>query len=419
MNDMASQPLHLSSVRVAWQLARLRPLPWLLNALLLTLALAGVTVALLVQHHTQRVFERDLAGVDLVVGAKGSPLQLILAGVLHIDVPPGNVPLQAVQELAAHPQVERLVPLSLGDSFRGWRIVGTTLDYPALYGVQLAAGQWWQPPASSAAGVTLPSVLGAQVAQAVGAGVGARFVGTHGLAEGGHAHGDHPYEVVGLMAPCRCVLDRLILTSTEAVWRVHEDATATSAEDREVMAAEREVTLALIQYRSPLAAVSLPRFVNQTTVMQAAAPALEITRLLSMLGVGAQVLQAFALAMLVAAGISVWIAFAAAVRERAPDLAMLRLLGAPPHRIAGLLALEAAALASVASASGLLLGMLATSAIGLWLAQQRSLAMDGFAWLPELWWVPLTALVLAALAVAGPLWQAYRTDVQSLLLNPR
>ncbi len=402
---------------VAWGFARLRPLPLVLNALLLTLALAGITMALLVQHQMRRAFDRDLAGIDLVVGAKGSPLQLILAGVFHLDVPPGNIPLQAVEELAAHPQVARLVPLSLGDSFRGWRIVGTTQAYPALYAAPLAAGRWWQAPASGA-GASLDAVLGAHVAQSLGAGLGARFVGTHGLAEGGHAHGDHPYEVVGVMAPCQCVLDRLILTSTESVWRVHEDATATSAEDREAMAAEREVTLALVQYRTPLAAVTMPRFVNQTTVMQAAAPAMEITRLLSMLGVGTQVLQAFAVALLVAAGISVWIAFAAAVRERAPDLAMLRLLGASPRRLGGLLALEAGALAALCSATGLLLGMLGTALIGRWLSDQRSVRIDGFVWLPELWAVPAAALLLATLAIVGPLRQAYRTDVQTLLINP-
>ena len=120
---------------------------------------------------------------------------------------------------------------------------------------------------------------------------GARFASSHGLGGKGHEHGDNLYRVVGILAPCTCVLDRLVLTPLESVWRVHEKAVALDESDRKVMQAEREVTLALITYKSPLAAVSLPRFINTTTEMQAAAPAVEITRLLRMVGVGTQVLQ--------------------------------------------------------------------------------------------------------------------------------
>ena len=120
-----------------------RPLATVLNLLLLTLGLASITFVVLVNEQVQRSFQRDLAGIDLVVGAKGSPLQLILAGVFHIDVPPGNIKLADVQELAKHPQIAQVIPISLGDSYRGFRIVGTTPQYLAHYGVQLAQGSGW------------------------------------------------------------------------------------------------------------------------------------------------------------------------------------------------------------------------------------------------------------------------------------
>jgi putative ABC transport system permease protein len=116
----------MNTVVLSWRYLWSRPLAAGLNLLLMTLGLASITFVLLASHQLDRAFERDLAGIDVVVGAKGSPMQLILAGVFHIDVPPGNIPLADVQALAKHPQVAQLIPLSLGDSFRGFRIVGTT-----------------------------------------------------------------------------------------------------------------------------------------------------------------------------------------------------------------------------------------------------------------------------------------------------
>jgi putative ABC transport system permease protein len=138
---------------------------------------------LLASHQLDRAFERDLEGIDLVVGAKGSPLQLILAGVFHIDVPTGNIPLQEVQALQKNPLVAQVIPLSLGDSYQGFRIVGTTPDYVAHYQATLAEGALWQQP--------MDAVLGASVARGIvkaghaAALVGATFIGSHGLGGGG------------------------------------------------------------------------------------------------------------------------------------------------------------------------------------------------------------------------------------------
>ena len=400
--------------RLSWRYLWSRPLAAVLNLLVLTLGLAAITLVLLVATQLDKAFERDLAGIDLVVGAKGSPLQLILAGVFHIDVPAGNIPLAEVQALRQHPLVAQAIPLSLGDSYQGYRIVGTTPDYVAHYAATLAQGALWQQP--------MDAVLGATAARGLGGGnvalIGATFIGSHGLGGGGHAHGDHPYRVSGVLAPCGCVLDRLILTSTESVWMIHETATATDAEDLEIMKQEREVTVALLRYRTPLAAVSLPRQVNSGTSMQAAAPAIEVTRLLRLLGVGADVLRAFGGVLLAVAALSVFIALWNAVRERRADLAMLRMLGAPPGRVAGLVLCEALWLAAMASVLGLLLGHALAHGLGWALQAQGLLPVSGLVWLPAEAGVPLLAATVAALAALLPALQAYRTDVADLLSQP-
>jgi len=384
-----------------------RSLGALLNILLLSLGLASITFLLLVAHQLASAFDRDLAGIDVVVGAKGSPMQLILSGVLHLDVPPGNVPFAAVNALAKNPMVAGIIPISLGDNFASYRIVGTSTDYVHHYNATLASGELWDKP--------MQAVLGAAVARATRMSVGQTFVGSHGLGAGGHTHGDNAYTVVGILQSSGSVLDRLILTDTASVWKVHEDYTALDDSDRKVMEEEREITMALVQYKSPLAAVTFPRYVNTSTDMQAASPALEVSRLLHMLGLGTDVLRAFAGVLLLTAGLSVFIALWGAVRERRGDIALLRMLGAPPSRMAALLLCEAAWMGVLAAIAGVALGRGLAWALGWFLQLDDALLATGVGWPPELLVVPALALGVSLLAALIPAIGAYRVSVLELL----
>ncbi len=397
----------MKSLFFAWRYLWSRPLGAALNLLLLSLGLASITFLLLVGAQLSKAFDRDLAGIDVVVGAKGSPMQLILSGVLHIDVPPGNVPLQAVNELAKNPLVAQIIPISLGDNFGGYRIVGTSTAYVDHYEAQLAQGALWTQP--------MQAVLGSTVAQRMGLQLGQTFVGSHGLGAGGHTHGENAYTVVGILQPSGSVLDRLILTDTASVWKVHEDYTAVDDDDRKVMEEEREITMALVKYKTPMAALSFPRYVNTSTEMQAAAPALEITRLLNMLGLGTDVLRAFAGVLLLTAGLSVFIALWSAVRERRTDLALLRMLGASPAKVATLLLCEALWLGLLAAVLGVLLGQGFAQALALFLSLDNSLLIGGMVWPVGLWVVPALALVVSLASAVLPTVAAYRVSVLRLL----
>jgi len=395
-------------IRLAWRYLWASPLTTALNLLLLSLGLAAVTFVLRASAQVESGLRRDLAGIDLVVGAKGSPMQIMLAGVFHLDAPTGNIPLAALDLLKQQPLVAQAVPLSLGDAFRGFRIVGTTPDYLGLYGARLAQGAPWTQP--------MQAVLGAEVARVSGLRVGDRFAGSHGLAEGGGAHDDHLFEVVGLLAATGGVLDRLVLTDLASVWELHEDHAAHDAHDEDE---PRETTLILVRYRSPLAAVMLPRWVNAQDGLQAAAPALETARLMRMLGAGTELLRGFGLVLLAAAGLSVWVALLHAVRARQGDLAMLRMLGAPAWRVAALIALEALLLATLATVLGLALGHGLVALLERLLAARQSLHLGPLGLSEAEWLVPLLAIALALLAAAWPAWRAYRLDVTTLLQAPR
>ncbi len=397
----------MKTIALSWRYLWSRPLGAALNVLLLSLGLASMTFLLLVSSQLERAFDKDLAGIDVVVGAKGSPMQLILCGVFQIDVPPGNIPLKAVKALEKNPLLASVIPISLGDNLRGFRIVGTSTAYIDHYAAHLAQGNLWTQP--------MQVVVGSIVAQKLGIQIGNTFAGSHGLAAGGHLHGDSLYTVVGILQPSGGVIDRLIITDTASVWKVHEDYTALNDEDRKAMEDEREVTMALIQYKTPLAAMSFPRMINTTTEMQAAAPAVEISRLLNMLGIGTDVLRAFAGVLLLTAGLSVFIALWSAVRERRSDLALLRMLGAPPAKIAALLLGEALWLGILSACIGLAGGQALTALIGWMLQLDNSLLIGGLVWPLELLWIPALACAISLAAAILPALGAYRVSVLELL----
>lgn len=200
---------------------------------------------------------------------------------------------------------------------------------------------------------------------------------------------------------------------------MHEEHHTGEAHEEGADDDKREITLALVRYRSPLAAVMLPRWVNAQDGLQSAAPALETARLMRLVGAGTEVLRGFGIVLLIAAGLSVWVALLHAVRARQGDLAMLRMLGAPASRVATLIALEALLLAGLAAVLGLAAGHGLVATLQMLLAERQSLRLGALGWSEAEWLVPLMAAGLALIAAAWPAWRAYRLDVTTLLQAPR
>lgn len=397
----------MNGFRLIAAFVRRKPLTWGFHVLTLSLGVAVVTSLLLLNQAVEDRFQRDLAGADLVVGAKGSPLQLILSALFEIDIPTGNIKLSQAQMLAANGMVKASAPVSLGDNVHRVRIVGTTPAYADLYGARLARGRWWNEP--------LEVVLGASAAKTLHEDIGSTFVGQHGLSAGGEMHSQFPYRVVGVLKPTGAVIDRLALTDSASVWRVHEHEAAEEAEAQGQPAgdpakAEKEVTALLVKYRSPMGALMMPRLVAAMPDMQAAIPAVEVARLTQLLGTGADVLQGFGLALLALSALGFFIALFSAVNQRQRELALLRALGAAPGRLVGLVTGE-----------GLLLGLLG-GLIGIGLARVAVLAAarvsTGSGGLPlvppPLGWLEVeavaVALAIALLASLIPALVAYRIN---------
>jgi putative ABC transport system permease protein len=406
---------------------RARALNAALNLVLLALGVGTIVLLLLFSAQLEERLLRDARGFDLVIGAKGSPLQLILSSIYQIDFPTGNIPLTEVARWRQHPMIESAIPVAMGDNVAGFRIVGTEHAYAEHYGATLVAGRLWQAP--------FEATLGAAVAAASGLKVGDRFVGSHGLAAGGPVHADRPYTVIGVLAPTASVLDRLVLTPIESVWEVHgirnpflspanpspgqdeREAEQQTPPGRPAPVRPLEVTALLVHFRSPLGAVEVPQLVNRKAGLQAASPALETARLLSLVGVGLETLRGFGLLLIASAGLSVFIALWNAMQERRYDLAVMRTLGASRRVLFVQPVIEGLILAGGGGILGLLVGHGVATMVGGLLRQAQDMGLTGLTWRPEELYVVLLALGVGLISALLPAIQAYRTDIAQVLAS--
>lgn len=421
---------------LSWSYIKTKPLNTILNILLLSLGIAIITVLLLLSRQMEESLTQNSKGIDLVVGAKGSPLQIILSSVFHIDYPTGNISLQEAKNLSRNRLIRNTIPLALGDSYQGTRIVGTTYEYLELYNAEIAEGKLWTE--------VMEVAVGAQVAQELSLNVGDTFSSSHGLADDDiNVHDEKPYRVVGILAPTRSVIDNLILTAVESVWETHatheaaDSDSSTHAEEEHDHSeseahhthvydsiatqglptgdADDQITSLLVQYRSSMAAVQLPRYINERSNMQAASPPFETARLFSLVGVGVDLLQAFAYVIIIIAGLSIFIALYNALKERKYDLAIMRSLGASKTKLFVHVILEGLIITLLGSILGLFLGHLTTAVLGESFNQSNQIGLSPFRILPEESLVLLGSLLIGVLASVIPAINAYRTNISSVL----
>ena len=400
--------MNLATISIAYLKAR--SLTTLLNIVLLALGVATIVLLLLTTTQLDQRMRRDAQGIDLVVGAKGSPMQVILSSIYHLDVPTGNIPYQQALEISKHRLVKKAIPLALGDAYKGARIVGSTHDYLAHYDAKFASGKRWEK--------ALEVVIGAEVAARTSLKLGDKFNGSHGLGDAGEAHEAHPYVVTGILERSGTVLDRLVICSVESVWAMHadhHDIKDINDIANQMKEEEKEYTALLLQYASPIAAAMLPRYVNNNSAMQAASPAYETARLFSVIGVGVDVLRGFALVLVFSAGLSVFIALYNALNERRYDLAVMRTLGARPMTLMKLLLFEGLLLALLGGVLGVALGHVLAECLGYALKAAQQVSITGYTWVQAEWWVLGLAVGVGLIAALIPAWRAARTNIADTL----
>ncbi len=426
---------------LSWHYLKAKPLSTALNVLLLAFGIAIIAVLLSLSYQVRDKLTNNSQGIDLVVGAKGSPLQLMLASVFHIDYPTGNIPLAEAKKITRNRYIKRAIPLALGDSYRSYRIVGTNHDYTDLYKATVKEGTLWEK--------DFETTLGANVARELNLRVGDDFFGQHGMAAAGQTHEETPYRVVGTLAETNTVVDNLILTSIESIWGMHaheekpnkehagEEHQGAEAEKMAIPVAEsekksvhpdrratanfpqgadnQEITSLLIQYNSPMATVTMPRYVNSQSNLQAASPAFEIVRLFSLLGVGVNLLKGFAYLIILISGLSIFVALYNTLKERKYDLAIMRALGSSPTKLFVHVVLEGIIITVIGGLLGFFLGHGAIEVLSLTYEKSGEAGISGQVFFRDELYILLLCLGLGLVASLIPAIQAYRINISKVL----
>ena len=392
--------MKLGSTYQAWRNLRAKPLQTALSLALLAFGVGMVSLMLLTEKQVNDAFERNIKDIDLVLGAKGSPLQLILANVYHIDAPTGNILLSEAQKVVRHPYIESGIPLAYGDNHEGYRIVGTEHSYAAHYGVEVAQGKLWEAP--------FEVTVGSKVAQALELTLGDTFYSAHGLTDQTDIHKDKVFTVVGILEPSQSVVDQLILTPMQSIWDVH-------LKEGEVGdPSAREITAMLLKKRNPLAVLTIPNTLRESN-MQVALPAIEVNRMTQQFGLGTAALRAIAMLIMALSFASIFISVLDNIRSRRHELALMRTMGGTPRTLYLLLLQEGGLLSLVGTGLGLLL-----SRMGLWtlsnvVEQQFHYELAEMALLPSEWMLAAAAIGVGLLASAVPARGSLRLDISQTL----
>ena len=440
----------MNLIQLSWRSVTDRPLKMLLSVLLFALGVGLISFILLMDKQIQENFEKNLAEVDLVIGAKGSPLQMILSSMYHIDAPTGNIALKEIRPFLnpRHPLIEEALPMSMGDSYKGYRIVGTDHKILDWYGVQLAEGDIWKQ--------NFEVTIGSTVARALSIEIGDSFKSSHGLVDDENLEHDdaESFVVKGILEPSGTVVDQLILTTTQSFWLVHDHDHEEEVVDHQEAkdeddhdheghdhddhadhdhsahtqpnsplpllqeADDKEITSLLLRFKGrSFQALNMQRSINENTDMQAATPAIEINRLFAMMSSAEQALRILALLIIIVSAISVFISLYSSLNERRYELALMRSMGAGTSKVFSLITLEGIILAILGAVIGLILshGLLYFFADHLREVYRYNFVAGRF--LPEEAYLCLAALVVGFIAAVIPAYQASKTDIAETLTS--
>ena len=414
--------------KLAWRNIWFKPLNTILSVVLLTSSVAIITALVLVEKQFEEKFSSNIDGVDLVMGAQGSPLQLILSSVYQVDAPTGNISYDSAKVWMEHPFVEKAIPLAFGDNYRGYKILGTTHDYLEKYGAKIAEGKLFKR--------NFEVVIGNDIAQKLSFKVGDNFFGSHGDAAQGEVHEHYAYKVVGIAKPTGKVVDNLILCTIPSVWQMHggheEAENITQEEDHVTAKGEEhlekadmtldrsgmEITAVLLKFRNKMGIVTWPRIIAQNTKMQVASPAIEVNRLFSLFGIGISALQYLAYGIMLISGISIFIALYNTLKERENEFALMRVNGAKRDQLLKVVLIESLLLCLVGFIFGSILGRIAISMMSNSAEEDFKMSFNPY----EFIWEKEGALFLLTLFVGFtaaliPAVKAYYLNISKTLAN--
>ena len=351
---------------IAWRNLLAKPVQSGLTVLIVAATIAMLAVVTLLSAGTHAGLVRATEPFDLIVGAKGSPNQLVLNTVFLKDVPIGNVSHEIYEKLSENPLVASAIPLAFGDNYKGYTIVGSGSDI-FFHQPKVGQGEWLQLAAGRPFSVPFEAVVGAKAAQELGLRLGDEFKSAHGFIPGGHTH-DHAYRVVGILQPVNGPYDQAVLVPIESIWLAHEkheskvegEAIEDSHEHDHAIEDshehEHEVTAILVKPKGYSEAMRLYQQFQQEKGAQMIFPAQVIVQLFSILGQGEQMLRSIAYVIIVMGLMIMTLSVYWSALGRTRDRAILRALGASARDIFTVILAESALLTILGVVIGILTG---------------------------------------------------------------
>ena len=377
----------------------------------LSLCTLGLSVVLLlvverVRDQTRSSFSSTISGTDIIVGARTGAVQLLLFSVFRIGEPSNTLSQATWQALAAEDAVAWTIPLSLGDAHGGFRVLGTNNDYFEHF--RYGARKPLELIDGSRFSSDFDAVLGADVAGTLGLGVGSAIEVAHG---GGRAaisvHDEHPFHVVGVLAPTGTPVDRTIHVPLAGIDAIHAEFQQGTAPTKPAL------TAIFVGLKNRAAALGLARQLNdyESEALLAILPGLALAELWSIVGVAENALLMIAGCVVLAGLLGMLTALVTTLSERRREMAVLRAVGAQPWQVAALLVFESTLLATAAAALGWLLVTVAFAVLAPMVARNSGLYLQAMQTSPN------EAILLMGVVFAGmlaglmPAWMAYRNTL--------
>ncbi len=381
-----------------------KPLSSLITVALLALGIGIISLLLQLNSLIKDQMENNLRGIDMVVGAKGSPLQLILSSVYHIDSPTGNISLEEAEEISNNKMVGSSIKLLYGDNYKGYRIVGAEKKLIELYKGVIKQGKEWDNP--------YEVLVGSKVYEKLNIKLGDNLITSHGLRETGQSHSDKSFKVVGLLESSNSVMDQLIITSPESVWNIHS-----SHDDEEYEDENKEITAMLIKFKSPMNIIRFPRQINENTNLQAAVPSYEISRLFKLFGFGIETLTYLAYLIIIVSGFSLFINLFNSMNDRKYEMALIRTLGASRFQLSRMIIFESLILTIAGFAIGLLFSRFGVMFVSSLMDESINYNLDSIKILNEEYWLLGLSFLIGLISSLIPAIQVYKMNISKILAD--
>ena len=390
-----------------------KPLSSFISLSLLILGIGIISLLLQLNTLIKDQMDNNLRGIDMVVGAKGSPLQLILSSVYHIDSPTGNISLEDAENISKNRMVGSSIKILYGDNHKGFRIVGAEKKFIELYKGVIKEGKEWNSP--------YEVLVGSKVYEKLKINLGDNLVSSHGLRETGQSHDEGTFKVVGLLEPSNSVIDQLIITSPESVWDIHDTHNHKNDDEHdhenEHAHDDREITAMLIKFKSPMNIIQFPRQINENTNLQAAVPSYEISRLFKLFGFGIETLSYLAYLIIIVSGFSLFINLFNSMRERKYEMALIRTLGASRLQLSTMIIFESLVLTISGFVLGLLFSRFGVMFVSSLMEESLNYNLNSFKILNDEFWLLGLSILIGIVSSLIPAVQVYKMNISKILAD--